>query len=244
MNNVFLAQYLGTPPKSNYIIDKIDGILRRFLPGVRLSSSWRGMASIEFRINIFHLINQILNLNIKGEVVEIGCNAGETTVVIQKIIQEIDPSRKLYAYDSFEGVPEPQKKDKKAYRKGDMKVNLEQFQKNFDILGLKKPIILKGWFEETLPKSLPNNIAFALIDADLYSSTLFALTQIYPKLNCGGICVFGVYWDPDANYSGTTKLNYQSPGVKKACDEFFKDKPEHIDILISGNYTSGYFTKL
>ena len=32
-------------------------------------------------------------------------------------------------------------------------------------------------------------------------------------------------------------------GVKKACDEFFADKPEKLNILIAGNYTSAYFRK-
>ena len=41
----------------------------------------------------------------------------------------------------------------------------------------------------------------------------------------------------------TTDMGYKSPGVKKACDDFFADKPEQIIVLFAGIYTSGYFFK-
>ncbi len=34
------------------------------------------------------------------------------------------------------------------------------------------------------------------------------------------------------------------PGVKQACDEFFKDKPEKVSVLIAGCQSHGYFRKL
>ena len=34
------------------------------------------------------------------------------------------------------------------------------------------------------------------------------------------------------------------PGVKQACDEFFKDKPEKVSVLISGFERHGYFRKI
>jgi len=40
------------------------------------------------------------------------------------------------------------------------------------------------------------------------------------------------------------KINNDLPGVKKACDEFFKDKKEEIKILIAGEERQAYFRKL
>ena len=244
MDNIFLCEYLGTKPRESKLIDLLDRVLRKTLPWIRIGSYWRGnMASIESRMNIFHLLRQVIIQNVPGDVVEIGCNAGESTVILQRILQELDPKRKLHAFDSFQGVPITGALDQGVYKKGDMAVSQDQFFKNFDLLGLKRPSVYAGWFEQTLPVSLPEQISFTLLDADLYSSTLYALQELYPRLSVGGICLLGVYWDPKTKAGMVTDRRYKSPGVKKACDEFFSDKPEKINILLAGNYTSGYFVK-
>ena len=244
MDNLFLCEFLGTPPQTSKIIDLIDRVFRKTVPWIRIGSYWRGnMASIESRMNIFHLIQQVLTQNIEGDFVEIGCNAGESSVVIQKIIEESGTSRKFYAFDSFIGLPQTGSKDGGVYKKGDMSFSKDLFEKNFCGLGLKKPYIYAGWFEETLPGNLPDKVAFALLDADLYSSTLFALKELYPKMSKGAICLLGVYWDPKTKVAMTSDQRYKSPGVKKACDEFFSDKSEKINVIVAGNYTSGYFRK-
>ncbi len=245
MDNLFLCEYLGTSPRHAWIIDQVDRIFRKVLPWIRIGSYWRGdMASIESRMNLFHLATQVLLMKVEGEFVEIGCNAGESTVILKKILQEKDPGRKLYAFDSFRGVPDSGKDDEGVYKKGDMSVSLEKFNRHFEEVGLDKPITIPGWFEETLNSSLPGKVAFALIDADLYKSTLSALENVYSRLSPGAICLFGVYWDPNTKVEMTTDVKYKSPGVKKACDEFLADKPEQLNILIAGNYTSAYFRKI
>lgn len=244
MDNLFLCEYLGTPPRVSKNIDLLDKIFRRILPWIRIGSYWRGeMASIESRMNIYYLIRQLLMQNIEGDFVEVGCNSGESTVIIQHLLEKMSPGRALYAYDSFQGVPALSSADEGVYKKGDMSATQEKFFANFDRLKLKKPIVHAGWFEETLPDSLPERIAFALVDGDLYESTLFALTQIYPRLTKGAICLLGVYWDPSTRVAMTTDNKFKSPGVKKACDHFLTDKPESVSILLAGNYTSGYFCK-
>ena len=37
---------------------------------------------------------------------------------------------------------------------------------------------------------------------------------------------------------------YASPGVKRATDEFFADKPEQVSVLYANEYSNGYFRKL
>jgi O-methyltransferase len=227
------------------MLDLADRVLRKTLPWLHVGSRWRGqMASIESRMNIFHLLSQVLVFGVPGEVVEVGCHAGESTVVLQRIIRDLDPSRELYAFDSFQGVPPSEAADEGVYQAGDMAASLKKFYDNFDRLQLKRPVVHAGWFEETLPKGMPERIAFAFLDADLYRSTLFALQAVYPRLSLGAICALGVYWDPDTRVALTTDRNYKSPGVKQACDEFLADKPERVSLLLAGNYTSGYFRKL
>jgi O-methyltransferase len=245
VHNVFLSQHLGTPPRSSRFLDLLDRVLRKTVPWLRIESCWRGqMASIESRMNVFHLLSQTLINGVYGNVVEIGCHAGESSVVLQSVIQDIDPSRELHVFDSFQGVPPGDTADEGVYRPGEMAASETQLYENFDSLGLKRPTVHAGWFEETLIDSLPEQIAFALVDADLYQSTLLALRASYPRLSSNAICLFGVYWDPKVGGVTTTDMKYRSPGVKRACDEFFVDKPERINILLAGNYTSSYFRKI
>lgn len=244
MDNLFLCEYLGTPPRSSKFVDLLDKVLRKTWPWLRIGSYWRGqMGSVEFRMNIFHLLRHVLIQGIEGDLVEIGCHAGESSVILQRIVQELDATRNLHVFDSFQGVPSVDDADECVYRQGDMSASQEQLIRNFDRLGLNKPFIHGGWFEETLPVYLPGRVAFALLDADLYKSTRYALHELYPRLSSGGICLIGVYWDPITQVRMTTDVKYKSPGVKKACDEFFADKPENVGILLAGNYTSGYFQK-
>ena len=40
-----------------------------------------------------------------------------------------------------------------------------------------------------------------------------------------------------------SKVWDELPGVKKACDEFFKNKKENVHALIAGKSSHGYFRK-
>lgn len=245
MDNLFLNQFLGTSPKPSKFVDFLDKVFKRVVPWVRIQSCWRGhMANIEFRMNLFHLLSQTLENEVPGDIVEIGCNAGESSVVMQAIIQQIDPTRKLHVYDSFQGVPPGTEADAGVYKPGDMAISEEHLYRHFKSLNLQVPIVHPGWFKDTLPTSLPGKIAFALIDADLYESTLLSLQSVYPRLSPRAICLLGVYWAPRMGGATTTLMKLKSPGVKRACDMFLADKPERISVLLSGNCTSGYFRKI
>lgn len=92
------------------------------------------------------------------------------------------PDSRFFGFDSFQGLPENW---------------VNGFDKGaFDVKG-HVPLIedarvtfIKGWFSDTLPEfismhpSLANKPLTKLVhfDADLYSSTLFVITQLWPKL--------------------------------------------------------------
>src|SRR5271165_5615270 len=54
---------------------------------------------------------RVLEAHIPGDVVEMGCHAGDTSVFFQRMIYCLDPSRTLHLYDSFQGLPEKSSKD-------------------------------------------------------------------------------------------------------------------------------------
>jgi len=250
IDNIFITNYFDgwLPKKTSRKVQFINKILKKLGSSVQLSPPIHtgGMTSLEQRINMFHLLSSVLFYQIPGEIVELGCHSGQSAVVFQKIIQHYDKSRILHVYDSFEGLPEVKPEDGHSrFRKGGMATTQEILQSNFERLGLKPPVIHKGWFENTLPTQLPEQIAFAHLDGDLYDSIRVSLDYIYPKLSKGAVCLVDDYTDPAVFDS----LNL-FPGVKRACDEFLLDKSEEIGVLYGGydskfGYGShGYFRKL
>jgi O-methyltransferase len=183
---------------------------------------------------------------VPGDVVDLGCNAGDSTIVMQRIITELDPTKQVHAYDSFEGLPELTENDSRdgVYGKGYMAAGLDLFTQKFKALGLKMPHTHKGWFEETVPKDLPEKISFALFDGDLYESTRHLLPHVYERMSPGAIGMIAVYYDEKILAREGISGGYRSPGVKRATDEFFKDKPEKVSVLYANEYSNGYFRKV
>jgi hypothetical protein len=98
------------------------------------------------------------------------------------------PGSRFYGFDTFEGLPE----DWGGYRKGDMAHALSELK-----LEDERAHFVKGTFQETLCgftaghqeelKTMPKLIH---LDADLFSSTLFVLSQLYPFLQKGDLILF------------------------------------------------------
>jgi O-methyltransferase len=251
MDNIFVAKMLRnwdhrSPWPWQRPINKALALARIDTQLEQRAFTW-GMSNIETRMNLFHLVSQCAALNVPGEFVEVGCNSGESSVVIQKVLQTLAPDRQLYCYDSFEGLPEIGGVDSKTavYAKGAMSASLQSFHNNFKTAGVPVPAnVFKGWFEETVPANLPEKVAFAFLDVDLYASTKHVLAHVYSRLSPGGICMFGVYYDEKRYSQPATIKEYKSPGVQRAADEFFRDKPEKVSVLYANEYSNGYFRKV
>lgn len=193
-----------------------------------IAKSNPNMTTVDRLINLYHLLSQTLVFNVPGEVLEIGCNTGTTSVFFKLIIDNYNKSKNLHVYDSFQGLPERSTFDK-YLNPGECKASIEELKNNFDKYNLSYPHIHKGWFEETLPKDLPSQIAFAYLDSDFYNSIYHSLESIYPRLSKNAIVVVDDYADLKKNPNAWNGL----PGVKIACDNFIKDYPESFSILVS-----------
>lgn len=245
MHNTFIVEYFHWKRSQSALLELGNKVLSRLHVPVRLTVPEMSiMGNVESRMNLFHFANEVIAHDVPGDFVEVGCHTGYSSVVLQKVLRDEAPSRTLHVYDSFEGLPPVHEKDLGAYEQGEMSASLTSFEHTLTSVGLALPVIHKGWFKDTLPTGLPDRIAFALLDADLYESTLTALEHVYPRLSKGAIGMFHVYWDEGVYQPPTRSLKYLSPGVKRAADEFFADKPEKISVLYSGDYSSGYFYKL
>ncbi|MBC8500297.1 MAG: class I SAM-dependent methyltransferase [Nanoarchaeota archaeon] len=189
----------------------------------------RTMISVERGINLYHMLNQTVNANIPGEVVELGCYEGITAIIMQKTLDKLKSKKDLHVFDSFQGIPGTDINDGKILKKGAIYTNKETLVNNFEKFRTKKPVIHEGWFDKTL-KNLPKKVCFAHLDANLCSSTKLALEKVYPRVSKGGIILIDDYCGQDFN-----KPYNRIPGVKKACDEFFSNK-ETVKVLISTSF--------
>ena len=152
-------------------------------------------------------------LEIPGDFVEMGCYKGDTSLLLAEIIR--GSGKKLWIYDSFEGLPKKGEMDESVlgvnFKKGELSVTKREVKKRFLKAGLPVPVITKGWFSELAPTDLPENIAFAFLDGDFYESIRDSLRLVLPKMVSGGILVVHDYTNPAL------------PGVKKAVDEVRED---------------------
>jgi O-methyltransferase len=247
MDNAFIATYFAWDHRTPHrLLRGVNKVLRKLRIRAQVTPPPPHMANVEARMNIFHLASQTAAYGIAGDVVEIGCNAGESSIVIRRVLDVYAPDKEFHVFDSFQGLPELGSEDARdgVYNKGAMVAGADRLRRNFQAVGLKLPHIHEGWFEDTVPACLPDRISFALIDGDLYSSTRHVLPHVYQRMSPGAIGFFGVYYDASVLPREHTPVCFRSPGVKRACDEFFADKPEKVSVLYANEYTNGYFRKL
>lgn len=208
--------------------------------GLRLSPVRSGISTnVEQRMNMYHLVSQTIAYGVPGDLIEVGCNEGQSAVLIAQTVRDFGSTKSLHVYDSFEGLPATRAEDGSDYKKGDLSTSEDVLICNFHSHCLDLPTIHKGWFDQTLPTELPERICFAHLDGDLYDSILVSLKYVYPRLSKGAVCLIDDYCDPAINPDGWNSL----PGVKKACDEFFADNPETISYIYSGSFSHAFFRK-
>jgi O-methyltransferase len=198
-----------------------------------------GMISLEQAVNIYHLLTQAVLMDVPGDVVELGCYEGTTAIVMQKTLDQHRSSKTLHVYDSFAGLPARSPEDGDTrFQPGDCQTTKQRLIQNFQRSGVKLPVVHEGWFTDTLPDGLPPRICFAHVDCDFYSSVRQSLEAVYPRLAPGGIVVVDDYTDP-----AVLAVNDILPGVKRACDEYLRDKEEEMHVLLAGSGSHGYFRK-
>ena len=167
------------------------------------------MMSVEQEMNIYHLLSRVVLLKIPGEIVELGCHEGLTAAIMQKTLDQLKSKKKIYVYDSFEGLPEQSKKDKGpiTFKKGGLKTNENKLIKIFKKFKLRIPKINKYWFKNIPKSKLPKKISFAHLDGDFYSSVKESLGKVYPLLAKGAIVVIDDYCDLKIHKRIEQKLN-------------------------------------
>jgi len=152
--------------------------------------------------NLEALIVDVVRRGVPGDLVETGVWRGGASIFMRGVLKALgDASRRVWACDSFAGLPPP---DPERYRAdagdthwtvAELAVPLEQVRANFARYGLLDDQVrfLPGWFRDTLPTAPIERIAVLRLDGDMYESTHEALEALYPKLSPGGYVVVDDY---------------------------------------------------
>ncbi len=196
----------------------------------------------------------IVEHNIPGDLVECGVANGAQISVMGVVLKELGVKRKIWAYDSFEGIPLASEsdgcqpgigyfsklkdfvKDKESLlvSSGVSVCSKKNVEKNLIKWGLdlQDYNLVEGWFQHTLKNTLPDTISLLRLDGDLYESTKVCLEYLYPLLSVGGICIVD---------------DHELYGCEKACSEYFQKIGISPELYSIGegkeNYGSVYFFK-
>ena len=163
--------------------------------------------------NLVIYLNDSIDQNIEGDVTEFGCYVGESSKYLMKTLLENNSDKKLYVYDSFEGLPPLSKwEEGTGWREGTLKSTEQILISNFVENNLPPPIIHKDWFKNVPEDKLPEKISFAFLDGDFYDSIYDSLNKIFDRVSDGGYICFHDYQRPDL------------PGVRAAIEDTFKER--------------------
>ena len=163
-----------------------------------------------------------------GAVVELGCYRGAMALWIRSLLDALgDRDREIHVYDSFQGMPAPGVEDSDHLAASELRSSPDDVRATHAAWGRSAPVIHPGWFDETLPKELPDEIAFAYLDGDFYDSTLTGLTHCVTRLVPTGVLLVDDYADTVVNPRAWDGL----PGVKRACDAYF-GTPSPVTVVV------------
>lgn len=167
-------------------------------------------------------------LAVPGDLCEFGVAQGATSRLLARELLA-DPrgaGRRLWLFDSFEGLPKPSEKDvlvddifrlgsMDAYA-GTMRCPRELVEAKIAQAGLPtdRYRIKAGWVDRTLAAPpLPERVAFAYVDFDFYEPIRVALEWLDARMPAGGTVVVDDY-------------GFFSQGAQTAVDEFVAARGE------------------
>jgi len=164
-----------------------------------------------------------------GSFVECGVWRGGSSMLADLTLREAAVPRPIWMYDTYEGMPPPGPDDVDwigmsplddwdAIKAEDGNVfacaSLDDVKASIRSVGLDVSMIkfVAGRVEDTIPATMPDEIAVLRLDTDWYESTLHELRHLWPRLVSGGVLIVDDYghWQ----------------GARKAVDEFFAGRPD------------------
>jgi len=214
-----LKEELRLFPQNSRAASLLEKLLREHLPAMKQRhSEFRTLFEMirpytmirEARLfSLFTLAKEVCQEDLPGNFVECGVAAGGSSALLAAVMARYSRrSRRLFAFDTFEGMPPPstldtcngQAADKTGWGGGTCaapETSLREICGKLGVENLVQPV--KGLFADTLPvfRDAIGPIAFLHMDSDWYESTRTILEQLYEQIVPGGriqVDDYG-YWD-------------------------------------------------
>ena len=154
----------------------------------------RGRKPMHSELELALIAEAILATEVDGPILEFGCYQGLSTTKLS-LVAKIT-GKKLYVFDSFLGLPEPEDYEKyerystvgfHKWNKGEYKSSLPQVRKHVTEYGCVDMCeFIPGFFSDTL-KGFNVRPSLIFEDADLISSVEVVLQACYPNMPKGSI---------------------------------------------------------
>jgi len=141
--------------------------------------------------NLFLTIRDGLKSTACKNIVEFGAFKGGSALFMGYLLRKLHPGAKLYALDTFTGMPETDP-TKDLHRAGEFAdCDLDGFRRLCSQLELDHVIeIVQGRIEDTWPRLAQTPIGLAHIDVDIYSAVAFAQSAAWGNLCPGGYLIY------------------------------------------------------
>jgi len=174
--------------------------------------------------SLLQLRDHIEWLKIPGDYVECGVYKGGTAAALAHGMAD---GRRIWLYDSFEGMPPTSEKDGEEAGKwvgecvgteGDVREVMRRLR-----VTPERYVLRKGWFSDTFQGELPEQIAFLHVDADWYDSVLLVLETFYDRVAEGGVIVM----DDFGHWEGCREAFYDfcmKRGIRPLLERFENDQ--------------------
>lgn len=192
-------------------------------------------SSIERMYALYKATEYVVNHEVPGDIVECGVWKGGSIMICAFILKKMNQTgRKIYLYDTYEGMTIPSDKDVDYANKPAQKiwddwqagefdewntVSQEEVKHNVFSTGYPqdKFVFVKGKVEETIPGITPDKISILRLDTDWYESTYHELGYLFPKLSVNGVIIIDDYghWR----------------GAREATDKYFAEN--NVKILLN-----------
>lgn len=185
----------------NEVTKELENLLRKNNSSEILNSPFnylprQTVTSMLTRIDLFRMIE-----NINGSIIECGthrCNSTFLYYHLSSIIEPYNYNRKIIGFDTFKGIKNLSKKDKKkglnkfSDSNYDLYLKLAKIHdKNRSVSHIEKMELIKGDAKKTIPKYLKQNpqliIALLYLDFSSYVPTKIALKHLLPLVPKGGV---------------------------------------------------------
>ena len=141
--------------------------------------------------SLYYGLTDVILRGIPGDIVECGTARGGSAALMALLLAELASNRRLWAFDTFEGIPAPTLDDPdyevaKAFT-GHFRGDLEGVKELFQKLQIEQMVqFVKGRFQDTLPSAEVGSIALLHLDGDWYESTKCCFEHLYDKVSPGG----------------------------------------------------------